>query len=312
MDGGAIAEVIYEMAQAIGKPFSVGTYLVSPFSCPPAGQDVLDAFVDRGVPVWIGTMPIAGMTAPIFMLGAHMQALAELMAGITLAHILTQGRAPIFWTPIDSVRAHPFDMRDAVFVYGSAEDQIGTMMQAQINRRVSLPFVAKSLLTTARDPDAQAAAEKASHTLLAALLGASVVTNAGLLSVDDYISPIQMVIDHEIVEYAARVRQGSPVDDEAMGVETIREVVSGASSFIEHETTYVNFRTVAWYPEVFRHLGFKGAAQKGIPSLAEQARQRAVELINQADAVLPESQRAVLEAIYRDAEHRLKDHVTPS
>lgn len=35
------AEIIYEMAQAIGKPFAVGMYLISPFICPPEGLDVI-------------------------------------------------------------------------------------------------------------------------------------------------------------------------------------------------------------------------------------------------------------------------------
>ena len=161
------AETIYEMAQAIGKPFSVGMYLISPFRCPPEGLEVIAAFLDRGVPMWIGSMPVAGLTAPIFLFGAHVQALAELMAGAALLYVLTENKVPFYWTPIDSVRAHPFDMRRSVFVYGSAEDVVGSILQAQINRRYRCPLVAKSLLTTAREPDEQAAAEKASHTLLA-------------------------------------------------------------------------------------------------------------------------------------------------
>ncbi len=142
------AETIYEMAQAIGKPFSVGMYLISPFQCPPEGLEVIAAFLDRDVPMWVGSMPVAGVSAPIFLLGAHVQALAELMCGTALLYSLTENKVPIYWTPIDSVRAHPFDMRHTIFVYGSAEDMIGTILQAQINQRYRCPLVAKSLLTT--------------------------------------------------------------------------------------------------------------------------------------------------------------------
>ena len=71
------AETIFHMAQAIGKPFAVGMYLISPFICPPEGLDVIAAFLDRQVPMWVGTMPIAGITAPIFLWGAHLQALQD-------------------------------------------------------------------------------------------------------------------------------------------------------------------------------------------------------------------------------------------
>lgn len=289
------AEVIYEMAQSIDKPFSVGMYLISPFNCSPEGLEVIEAFLDRRVPMWIGTMPIAGLNAPIFMLGAHVQALAELMAGTALLHMLSEGKVPLFWTPIDSVRAHPFDMKHAAFVFGSAEDQIGTVLQAQINAQYGVPLVAKSLLTTAHEPDEQAASEKASHTLLAALAGARIFTNGGFLAVDSYVSPAQMVIDHEIVEYVKHVIGGICVDDEAMALSAIQEVTGGNTDFIMHDSTYKHFREAAWYPDLFTHVAYSTA---NLP-LMERARDRARQLIRAGDFVLPESDRSTLDKIYR-------------
>ncbi len=302
------AETVYEMAQAIGKPFSVGMYLISPFRCPPEGLEVIAAFLDRGVPMWVGSMPVAGLNAPIFLFGAHVQALAELMAGIALLYALTENKVPIYWTPIDSVRAHPFDMHHAIFVYGSPEDAAGSILQAQINRRYGCPLVAKSLLTTAREPDEQAAAEKSSHTLLAALLGFRIFTNAGFLSTDEYLSPVQMVIDHEIVEYVRRVVAGVADDDCALEVslEAVRQVAAGSGGFIEHETTLRNFRRAAWDPPLFSHLGLKATLSgRGVPSLVERARRMAQQHIAAGDYILPEPDRRILEAIYREAEKRL-------
>jgi len=296
------AEVIYEMAQAIGKPFAVGMYLISPFTCPREGLDVIAAFLERQVPMWVGTMPIAGLSAPIFMLGAHVQALAELMAGITLLHALAGDDAEIYWTPIDSVRAHPFDMRYASFVYGSPEDVLGTFLQAQINQRYGVPLVAKSLLTTAREPDEQAAAEKCAHTLAAALAGARIFTNAGFLAVDEYLSPAQTVIDHEIVQYVRRVIQGLPIDAETMAIQAIRDVSLGDRNFLEHETTLQHFRDVNWDPTLFTHVGLKSSQNQRTPSLWKRARSMAGQHIAAADYVLPESDRLVLDKIYRRAE----------
>ncbi len=306
MSSVAAAETIYEMAQAIGKPFSVGMYLISPFRCPPEGLNVIAAFLDRDVPLWVGTMPVAGLTAPIYLLGAHVQALAELMAGTALLYTLAENRVPIYWTPIDSVRAHPFDMRHAIFVYGSPEDQVGTILQAQLNRRYGCPLVAKSLLTTAREPDEQAAAEKASHTLLAALAGFRMFTNAGFLSDDDYLSPIQLVIDREIVDYVGVVMKGVADDDSALALDAIREVAQGAGGFIEHETTLRHFRENAWDPPLFSHIGLKASSgARPVPPLAERAREKAQQCIAAGDYVLPEPDRRVLAAIYHQAAQRL-------
>jgi trimethylamine:corrinoid methyltransferase-like protein len=296
------AEIIYEMAQAIGKPFAVGMYLISPFTCPREGLEVIAAFLDRHVPMWVGTMPIAGLSAPIFLLGAHVQALAELMAGVALLHALVEDGACFYWTPIDSVRAHPFDMRYASFVYGSPEDLFGTLLQAQINQRYGAPLVAKSLLTTAREPDEQAAAEKCAHTLAAALVGARIFTNAGFLAVDEYISPAQTVIDHEIVQYVRRVIDGLAVDDGAMAVEVVQNVSLGDRNFLEHETTLRHFRDANWDPSLFTHLGLKSTQSKKTPALLERAQRIAKKHIAAADYVLPESDRLILDQIYRRVE----------
>jgi trimethylamine:corrinoid methyltransferase-like protein len=296
------AEVIYEMAQAIGKPFAVGMYLISPFTCPPEGLEIIAAFLDRQVPLWVGTMPVAGLTAPIFMLGAHVQALAELMAGLALLHALAGQDVPIYWTPIDSVRAHPFDMRHATFVYSSPEDLLGTLLQAQLNERYGVPLVAKSLLTTAREPDEQAAAEKCAHTLLAGLAGARIFTNAGFLAVDEYISPAQVVIDHEIVQYVRQILAGLPVEDKTLALAAIRQVGPGRGNFLEHDTTLHHFREAAWDPALFSHIGLKASTRRDTPPLWTRARQMARQHIAAADYVLPESDRHLLERIYRKAE----------
>ena len=296
------AEIIYEMAQAIDKPFAVGMYLISPFTCPREGLEVIAAFLDRQVPMWVGTMPIAGLSAPIFMLGAHVQALAELMAGITLLHSLAGDQVDIYWPPIDSVRAHPFDMRYASFVYGSPEDLLGTLLQAQINQRYGVPLVAKSLLTTAREPDQQAAAEKCAHTLAAALAGARIFINAGFLAVDEYISPAQVVVDNEIVEYVRHVIAGLSVDDEAMGIQTIRDVASGNGDFLGHETTLRCFREANWDPSLFTHIGLNSTHGMRTPALWERARSIAQQHIKAADYVLPEADRVILDQIFRREE----------
>lgn len=298
------AEVIYEMAQAIGKPFSVGMYLISPFTCPPEGLEIIAAFLDRQVPMWVGTMPVAGLTAPIFMLGAHVQALAELMAGITLLFSLADNRAPVYCTPIDSVRAHPFDMRNATFVYSSPEDILGTLLQVQINERYGIPLVAKSLLTTARQPDEQAAVEKSTHTLLAALAGARIFTNAGFLAVDDYISAAQIVVDYEIVQHVWRLLQGLPVDDEALAARAIREVSLGNRNFLEHETTLQNYRQASWDPPLFTRIGLKVAERRRTPSLEERARQIARQHISAGHYVLGEADRNILQRLYQQAENK--------
>jgi trimethylamine:corrinoid methyltransferase-like protein len=161
------------------------------------------------------------------------------------------------------------------------------------------------LLSTARDPDEQAAAEKCAHTLLAALCGAHIFTNAGFLANDEYISPAQVVIDNEIVEHVRHVIEGLCFGKKEMALSAIREVIQNGSNFIEHETTIQNYRSAAWDPSLFSHIMVKASGDKPVPSVWERAREQARKYIRAGDFVIPESDRKILDSIYRRVEEQV-------
>lgn len=293
------ASYIHEMAQAAGKDFAIGLWIISPFVATTEQLELIEHFQGKRVPLWVATMPVAGTTAPIFLPGAYVQSIAELLAGLTLIHLLADG-APVHCSIIDSIRAYPFDMRYAAFVYGSPEDLLATLIQAQLNARYGIPLVAKSLLTTSKQPDAHAAAEKAAHTLAAAFAGARIFTCAGLLAVDEVFSAEQLVIDHEIVQHVRRVCQGFEFSDETLAVPAIEEVGVGGN-FLGHDTTIAHYRSATWEPDLFRHTTLRQWQERGSPDLAAQARQVARERIAQQDYVLEADRRRELDRIYRRA-----------
>jgi trimethylamine--corrinoid protein Co-methyltransferase len=294
------ADYIHEMATAADKFFSLGLWIVSPFIATVEQLDIIEHCQGRGLPLWVATMPIAGTTAPVFMPGAYLQSVAELLAGLTLIYLLADG-APIYCSIIDSIRAYPFDMRHGCFVYGSPEDLLATMLQVQLNRHYGIPVVAKSLLTTAQLPDAQAAAEKSAHTLAAALGGARIFTCAGLLAVDEIFSPEQLVIDNEIVQYVERVCRGFEVTEETLAADTIIEVGLGGN-YLRHRSTRDHHRRLTWDPELFTHLSLSQWQGSGSRQIADRARGIARDAIAAHDYELPREQRRALEAIYRHAE----------
>ncbi|MGQ9585956.1 MAG: trimethylamine methyltransferase family protein [Anaerolineae bacterium] len=293
------AQYIYEMAQVAGKEFSLGLWEISPFGMPWDLLDILYHFRGKGIRMWVATMPIAGVTAPIFLPGAYVQSVAELLAGLTLVYLLNTG-GPVQALIIDSIRAYPFDMQVGNFVYGSPEDLIATLFQVQLNARYGIPLVAKSLLTTAKEPDAHAAAEKGMHTLAAALAGARIFTNAGLLAVDEIYSAEQVVIDHEIVQYVRRVVEGIEYTPETLALETIREG-GPRSNFLEHETTVRHCRTAFWLPTLFEHSNLASWRERRIGTVCERARTIARQRITSHEYRLPDPARSELERIYRKA-----------
>jgi trimethylamine--corrinoid protein Co-methyltransferase len=294
------AEYVYEMAQAADKFLSLGLWVISPLSVPNDLLEIICHFMGRGVPLWVATMPVAGTTAPIFMPGAYVQSVAELLGGLTLIHLMVDGAA-IYCSIIDSIRAYPFDMKYSAFVYGSPEDLIATLIQVQLNAFYGIPLVVKSLLTTSKQPDAHAAAEKAAHTLAAALMGARIFTCAGLLAVDEIYSAEQLVIDHEIVQYVQHVCRGFEFSDETLAVQAIEEVGPAPANFLDHPSTLSNFRTATWYPELFVHTTMRQWGDKGQPDIVSEAGQIAKKRIAEHDYLLDADKRRDLEAIYKRA-----------
>lgn len=301
MSSVAAARYIYEMAQAIGERFAIGLWIISPFTATTEQLELIEAFQGTGVPLWVATMPVAGTTAPIHLAGAYTQSVAELLAGLTLIHLLSRAgggvAAPVYCSVIDSIRAYTFDMLYASFVYGSPEDLLATLIQIQLNGRYGIPVVAKSLLTTAKLPDAHAAAEKAAHTVAAALAGARTFTCAGLLAVDEIYSAEQVVIDYEIVQYARRVCRGFELSDETLAVAAIEEMGEGGN-FLGHESTLAHYRQATWEPDLFTHTTLRQWQERGSRELAERAREIARRRIAQHEYLLADDKRRQLAAIY--------------
>jgi trimethylamine--corrinoid protein Co-methyltransferase len=294
-----VAEYVYDMAQAANRYYSLGMWVISPFRLMEPELEIVYRFLERKVPMWTATMPIAGATAPISIVGAYVQSMAELWAAVTLLTLISRG-APVFASMIDSIRAYPFDMKYGSFVYGSPEDLLGTMFQVQLNRHYGIPTVAKSLLTNSKLPDAQAAAEMGAHTLAAALAGARIFTSAGLLAVDEIFSAEQVVIDCEIVQYARRVVEGFEFSEDALGVTAIQEVGIGGH-FLDHPTTIQKFRTACWMPELFEHTMLGYWKDHGSVSIRERARQIARKRIAAHRYKLPIEVQRELDRIWRAA-----------
>ncbi len=300
-----VATYIYEMSQVADKFFSIGIWITSPFSISPDDLKVLNHFIDRDVPLWVATMPIAGATAPIHIIGAYVQSLAELFAGYTMLKLLNP-RTYVYCSIIDSIRAYPFDMKYGNFVCGSPEDIWGTLLQVQLNRYYKIPVIAKSLLTASPFPDAQAAAEKTAHTILAAAFRVDGYTNAELLAIDDIYSAEQVVIDYEIVQYATQSLRGFDFSGETLSGEIIEEVVLEEGNFLSHESTLKHFRKAFWVPELFEYLTLRQWQDKGGKSIRQKARDIAERRIEEHEFELAPGIQKELDRIYQRAKEEFE------
>lgn len=294
------AEYIYEMSLIADKRFSLGFWIKSPFRVDFEELDIIYKFLDKRVPMWCATMPIAGATAPIYFLGAYVQSMAELFAGVTLLNLINTCKEPPVCSIIDSIRAYAFDFKYASFVYGSPEDIIGTLLQIQLNNQYNIPVVAKSLLTTSNDIDSQLGAELMAHTLAAALAGARIFTGAGLLAVDEVFSAEKIVIDNEIVQYAKNIVEGFGFSEDYLSVDIIKEIGIGGN-YLSHDSTLIDYKDALWYPEVFEHIMLRNWKKRGEPDLRDKIRMIAKERIKNHNYRLPGDILKELNSIYKKA-----------
>jgi trimethylamine:corrinoid methyltransferase-like protein len=161
--------------------------------------------------------------------------------------------------------------------------------------------VAKSLLTTSQRPDAHAAAEKCAHTALAALAGARIFTNAGLLSVDEIFSAEQAVIDYEIVQYVSALLKGQRVDREALAVDAIRQVALAGRQFLDHDMTLERCREAFWMPSLFEHRTLGQWREAGAKGVRPRAREIARRRIAEHEYALPAEAQREMDRIYERA-----------
>lgn len=229
----------------VREVFSGSIYMQSPLR---VGAEEARQFLywwEQGCRVWIGHMTTGGTTAPVTLAGLVTQTLAENLA---LALIQAAFYGDFSWTP--SMMASVADMRTLVRPYGAPEMALANMMGASMARFYGLPFFGHSGCTDAKLPSAEAAAHKLLSVLSTLLSGGDAFIDAGLLAVDEVVSPVQLILDAELGGALRHMLGEFQVSEQSIGFDAIREVAAGGL-FINHEHTLRWFRGELWQPQIW-------------------------------------------------------------
>jgi len=167
-----------------------------------ASQNMVE-LARAGVPAQIVSMPLAGATAPVTLVGAIVQHAAECLAGITI-HQLANPGAPVVWGGAPAI----FDMRTGNTPMGAIETAMLDMGCAQIGKSLGLPTHGYLAASDSRQIDAQAGMESGGSALLGALAGINMISGAGMLDFLACHSIEKLVIDAEGIASARRLISG--------------------------------------------------------------------------------------------------------
>ena len=270
------AQYVYDMAQAAGKRFTFGVWMMSPKRFDTNNLEVAYRLRDKNIPMWIATMPVAGVSAPITMIGAVLQSMYEVFCGLAMLHLINPN-ANNYISVDDAFEADHFDMRYCAFTYGSAEYARHTLFQMALCKYYGIPINAKSMISSSKESDAHMAAEIAAHTTISALGGARVFRCAGLVASAEIYCGAQLVLCDEIMQYVQNLIKPEVFDEKRFMVDEIRAVEPGGL-FINRESTAMSFRDEYWDPEIFVHTNYDQWVKDPKPMI-QVARERAKKLI---------------------------------
>ncbi len=289
------------MASVIGPPEQMLTLSVSPVSplhFPFHLVEAMAAVARHGIPFAPLPCPTAGSTAPMSLAGALALQNAEILASLVIVQQVHPG-LPVMY----SGRLAMLEPRRGSSVWGGVELGLASAATVQIGHFYQLPVNVYGLSTNAHVPNLQSGYERAMNALLPALAGADELSGIGELAAGASGAYAQMVCDHEIASSVRRVLRSFQVNEEALAVDVVQEVMYGARNFLGQPHTRKFLRAgEVLLTNLAERGSFEDWHRRGAEDIAIQAHHRAMHLLQQHHPdPLQEAQEAELERIMQKA-----------
>jgi trimethylamine--corrinoid protein Co-methyltransferase len=276
------APIVLEMAEAFAAEKNVPVqrvispvhiHLFSPLRFSAEEARIFLFFAERGLRIGVGTMSVLGSNAPVTIAGALAQHLAQNIF-INILYRAYFGEKRLQFSSAIS----PLDMRTLMQSYGRPEKELCNVAMAQMARRYGAHFFPHTGHSDAKRPGPEAGFEKALNSLPSLIACGRANISCGLLSVDEVYSPIQLVIDREIVDVLNRFVGGFDVNEATLAFETIKEVGHGGV-FTGTEQTVAHWRKELWMPKIFAREMFSAWRGRGAKTEVDLARGICIEAL---------------------------------
>jgi trimethylamine--corrinoid protein Co-methyltransferase len=244
-------------ADQLGLPvedvFCASSYIISPLRMANDFCEHLLYFHDRGLKVRIGNMFSAGGTGPVTLAGCLALGLAERLAISILERCLYGFRSWVLYGEIA-----PLDMRSMLLPLGRPEILLINLAVIQMARHYQTAAQTLGGVSDAALPSAEAGMQKV-MTALPCILAGGCNIDPGRLGIDTLYSPIQMILDAELISALRRVISGFEINDEMLGLDVINEVDAGGLFFSSRHTVR-HMRKELWQPTIWsKGIGYSDA-----------------------------------------------------
>jgi trimethylamine--corrinoid protein Co-methyltransferase len=241
-------------------------------------QNLID-LAQAGVPAQMVSMPLAGATAPVTLVGSVVQHTAECLSGITI-HQLARPGAPVVWGGAPAI----FDMRKGTTPMGAIETAMIDASYSQIGKYLGLPTHTYLCTSDAKVIDMQAGLESGMGALVGALAGVNMISGAGMLDFLACFSLEKLVIDAEIVGMAKRLLAGINTPTATLAT-AMFEGINFKGDFLKQKVTRDLFSKEQYLPsKVLDRDSIRGWHQDGNQDTLARAKSQVKQLLSQYEA----------------------------
>lgn len=245
---------------------------VSPLFHPDESVKKLLYCAEHEIPLVYTAYAAMGGTAPMSQAAIIAQLCAESLSGLAI-HQLKRPGAPFIFGGMASV----MDMKTTIFSYGAPEFQLGNSLMAEMAHYFRLPNFGTAGTSDSQVFDGQAVLEATSSCMMAALLGANLIHDVGLLGNATVVVPEMIVATNEIIGMIQHMLCEVPVNDETLAMDVISAIGPGGE-FVTHAHTLDHFRDV-WYPDLFYRGGAKAWRESDRLTFEQRVNARTRELM---------------------------------
>lgn len=151
---------------------------------------------------------------------------------------------------------------------------------SQIAHSLGFPSLVGGFVTTAKEPDEQAAYEKFASAVTPILAGADMIAGIGLIEDCRTLWLEQLVIDDEMTRIIDRMARGIEVNEDTLALDVISKV-GIAKDYLGQRHTMEHFRTEHFIPVVSDRSSFDTWTAKGSKTLIERAGQEVKRILNE-------------------------------
>ena len=250
---------------------------LSPLAYAPDTIQTMREYSKLRQPLLLAPCIMAGVTAPISLLGTVVVQNTEFLAGLVFSQLVCPGTPVVYG--VASTRSY---FKRASFCSGTPEAMMINTPNIQMGLEFyNLPTRTMCGITESKIVDAQAGYETMMSLMMGMMSGAHItVQSLGVLDSIMTTSYEKFIIDEEMIRRVRHIYKGIDTSDEALSVNVIQEV-GQTGSYLMHTNTFEHFRE-SWLPTVSEWDSYDEWVAKGSEDVVVRANRKYKEILNNA------------------------------